>query len=349
MTHPNEVSTKCHLALRTRMGRSWPQQKESVELWNACSIRSSRSCDQISVDWQTDTHTDTKRGCLCLNSWILGYTPQITVSCWCPSLAHCCRCPSSGEPLVAPRFWSELCWINSLHHTDDFSVPVNDGADPSAPAPSGASSRFRSSIRTRAWWHHQCPISTWSVKLWGLSSCVSAGRRSDCRSAHPVSSRRFSHAPFCAYRSSPSHRLRRRRFSWCIMVSTSSNWSVQSARNYHMVASELILILNLCASILLRLGKADVHLSSAFLALNISEDLSLLVSSKYSMLICVVVSGLSVTVLVSIFRVLASPSMRPVICPQYAVPSTLQLEVVQRRDAQSRHKSRSLYYAREDI
>ena len=167
MTHPNEVSTMCHLALRTRMGRSWPQQNESVKLWNACSIRSSRSCDEISVDWQTDTHTDTKRGCLCLNSWILGYTPQITVSCWCPSLAHCCRCPSSGEPLVAPRFWSELWWINSLFHTDDFSVPVNDGADPSAPAPSGASSRFRSSIRTRAWWHHQCPISTWSVKLWG--------------------------------------------------------------------------------------------------------------------------------------------------------------------------------------
>ena len=40
MTHPNEVSTSVNLALRTRTGRSWPQQKESVKLWKACSGRS---------------------------------------------------------------------------------------------------------------------------------------------------------------------------------------------------------------------------------------------------------------------------------------------------------------------
>ena len=47
MTHPNEVSTKCRLALRTRMERSWPQQKCQLMLWEACR---SRACDQFMLN-----------------------------------------------------------------------------------------------------------------------------------------------------------------------------------------------------------------------------------------------------------------------------------------------------------
>ena len=49
MLHPDEVPTSVNHALRTRTGRSWPQQKESVKLWKACQ---GRSCGQIPVKWQ---------------------------------------------------------------------------------------------------------------------------------------------------------------------------------------------------------------------------------------------------------------------------------------------------------
>ena len=54
------------------------------------------------------------------------------------------------------HFDFELSRDESLLHTDDFSVPVDDGADSSTPAPSGAPSCFRSSIRTRVCQHYQC-------------------------------------------------------------------------------------------------------------------------------------------------------------------------------------------------
>ena len=81
-------------------------------------------------------HTVTKRGCLRV-----------------PSAVHVLLLHSAIGVLHQENHMGlldfELNRNESLLHTDDISVPVDDGADSNTPAPSGAPSCFRSSVRTR--------------------------------------------------------------------------------------------------------------------------------------------------------------------------------------------------------
>ena len=111
------------------------------------------------TDSDGEVVTSTKRSLLnCGNPAHTGQASRVINICrLTDGYSHCflagrLNIPSAVDVLLPENHMClldfELNRDESLHHTDDFSVPVDDGADPSTPAPSGASSRFRSSIRT---------------------------------------------------------------------------------------------------------------------------------------------------------------------------------------------------------
>ena len=192
MTHPNDFSTKCHhtdsdgeVVTSTK--------KESVKLWKACS---SKSCGQYLLNDRWFSHRCRKGCCIWIGEFtyshirfrlsvahVLHEHIAVDVECALHSRPDVIRFNLS---IAVEHMTVELTILRQVNYLflfalglvrDEFalprwqfSAPVDDGADPGAPESSGASSRFRSSIRTRVCWHHLCPISTWTARLWGSNA-----------------------------------------------------------------------------------------------------------------------------------------------------------------------------------
>ena len=153
MTHPNEVSTKCHLALRTSDGEVVNlSQKNSV---TDVTILPKQGVRSNPVRWQVALALITLKKCCAwtapelMKSWILTLS---TFYLWVLSAF----CPRVSSSTVLSFF--KLCGHWALPLRCQICRSSCWQCWSSVPECSGSSSRFSSSTQTRVCWYHQIPI-----------------------------------------------------------------------------------------------------------------------------------------------------------------------------------------------